>query len=370
MIEVKNLEKWYGPTHAVRGVTFRLEPGQVTGFLGPNGAGKSTTMKIVTGFLFADSGEASIGGHDVVKDPLGARRHLGYLPEHNPLYEEMAVVDYLEFAAKARGVSLADRPKRIRAAVDGTGLGEVLHKGIGELSKGYRQRVGLAQALVHDPPVLILDEPTSGLDPNQRREILDLIKDIGREKTVIHSTHVLDEVRHTCSRVLIIHRGKLVADGTPDSITRQHQGDLVVRVALVAPSSEARQALSAISGIKSIEDAPEDYFDPTAELVAAPVVAHVAEKPAEKTSEKSPAKKGKKSKVAPTAAPVQEIAVAENPRVADPHHPAVFRITLKAGKDARREIAALAGERHWPLMELALERASIETIFQRLTADR
>jgi ABC-2 type transport system ATP-binding protein len=218
MIEVDNLTKFYGPARALDGISFRVARGEVIGFLGPNGAGKSTTMKILTGYLLPSSGRATIDGLDVVDDSLEVRRRIGYLPESTPLYTEMRVDEYLRFAAEIRGVASS----RVKAAVDRVvelcNLQRVTGKNILELSKGYRQRVGLAQAMVHEPDLMILDEPTSGLDPNQIGEVRSLIRRIGEERTVILSTHYLQEVEATCSRIIVIHLGKIVADDTRDNL--------------------------------------------------------------------------------------------------------------------------------------------------------
>lgn len=218
MIEARALTKHYGPVTALQNATFRVNRGEVVGFLGPNGAGKTTTMKILTCFIAPSDGTALIAGADIFEDSIAVRRAIGYLPENTPLYTEMLVLEYLEFAGKMRGLDGSALAARVRTVVEETSLGDVLGKSIGELSKGFRQRVGLAQALIHEPPVLILDEPMSGLDPNQASEIRELIREIGRERTVILSTHNLAEVQVTCGRVLIISGGRLVADDTPEEL--------------------------------------------------------------------------------------------------------------------------------------------------------
>jgi len=222
MIRVDHLTKTYagpGGKAAVDDISFEVRRGEVLGFLGPNGAGKTTTMKILTSFLAPSSGSAEIAGHNVYDDSLEARRRIGYLPEDTPLYKDMTVLEYLEFVADVRGLPRANRRTRLKRVVEQCGIADKLGMHIGELSKGYRQRVGLSQAILHEPEVLILDEPTSGLDPNQIAEIRTVIKQIGEEKTVIFSTHILGEVQATCSRVLIISDGKLVADGTPEELS-------------------------------------------------------------------------------------------------------------------------------------------------------
>jgi ABC-2 type transport system ATP-binding protein len=219
MIRVENLRKEYGDVVALDKVSFEVPAGQVLGFLGPNGAGKSTTIKILTTYVHATSGSASVAGHDVARDAFEVRRALGYLPEHAPLYLDMTVLDYLSYAARVR--SLGARPARRRAiarVMSICSLFDVAGRRIGQLSKGFRQRVGLAQAMIHDPQVLILDEPTSGLDPIQIQEIRQVIRRLGERRTVIFSTHIIPEVEVTCDRVLIIDRGRLVADGSPESL--------------------------------------------------------------------------------------------------------------------------------------------------------
>ena len=218
MIEAQGLTKNYGPVTALRNANFKVNRGEVVGFLGPNGAGKTTTMKILTCFIAPSDGTARVAGADIFEDPIGVRQAIGYLPESTPLYTEMLVLEYLEYAGKMRGLEGSTLENQMRKVVGETSLGEVIGKPIGELSKGFRQRVGLAQALIHEPPVLILDEPMSGLDPNQASEIRELIREIGRERTVILSTHNLAEVQVTCGRVLIIANGELVADDTPDDL--------------------------------------------------------------------------------------------------------------------------------------------------------
>jgi ABC-2 type transport system ATP-binding protein len=232
MISVNNLVKHYGETVAVDGVSFTVERGEVLGFLGPNAAGKTTTMRILTTFLPAQSGTATLAGFDVTRQPLEVRRRVGYLPENAPLYEDMGSVDYLLYVAEMRGIPKSEVRGRVARVVDTCGLGEALTKKIGQLSKGFRQRLGLAQAMIHEPDILILDEPTTGLDPNQIMEIRGLIKEIGREKTVILSTHILPEVSATCGRVIIIANGKLVASGTPAELSRQASGGVGVSVVL------------------------------------------------------------------------------------------------------------------------------------------
>src|SRR5512140_179515 len=253
MIKVENLTKEYGANRAVDQVSFNVRKGEVLGFLGPNGAGKSTTMKILTCFLAPTAGSAQVAGFDVFDQSLEVRQRVGYLPEDTPLYKDMTVLEHLDFAANMHGMSGDRVQARIKEIGGRCGLTDVAGKLVGELSKGYRQRVGLAQAMLHDPDILILDEPTSGLDPNQIAEIRALIKEVGKEKTVILSTHILPEVQATCSRMLIISGGKLVADGTPDELRAREKATryrLVIEAA-GSPAEAANEKLSALAGVKS-----------------------------------------------------------------------------------------------------------------------
>jgi ABC-2 type transport system ATP-binding protein len=222
-ITVRNLTKVYGEQKAIDDISFDVKTGEILGFLGPNGAGKTTTMKILTCYMPPNSGSVDVDGLNIYDHSLEVRRKIGYLPEMNPLYHDMNVLDYLEYAAQLHGLRGAGLTHRIKEMTHVCGLESVRHKDIGELSKGYRQRVGLAQAMIHEPDVLILDEPTSGLDPNQIVEIRNLIRQLGRAKTVILSTHILSEVQATCNRVLIINEGKIVADGSPEQLQRDFQ---------------------------------------------------------------------------------------------------------------------------------------------------
>ncbi len=224
MIKVETLTKYYGDTLAVDNVSFEIPQGQIVGFLGPNGAGKTTTMRILTGYLSPTSGKASVCGYDVSENPQEVQKRIGYLPEMNPLYEDMTIVEYLEFVGSVRGFSSKEIFNKIKEVVNICGLKDVLHQNIGELSRGYRQRVGFASAIFHNPDVLVLDEPTSGLDPNQTREVRELIKEFKKDKTVILSTHILSEVQAICDRVLIINRGKIVADGTTSELQDMVKG--------------------------------------------------------------------------------------------------------------------------------------------------
>nr|HPR60927.1 ATP-binding cassette domain-containing protein [Prolixibacteraceae bacterium] len=257
-IRVENLTKRYGLQKAVDNLSFEVKTGEILGFLGPNGAGKTTTMKIITCYLGADSGDVKVGGISVNDSPEEVKKHIGYLPEHNPLYYEMPVIDYLRFVAQLQGVSPEMVNERIIEMINTCGLKGEQHKKIRELSKGYKQRVGLAQALIHDPSVLILDEPTTGLDPNQIIEIRELIKKIGREKTVILSSHILAEVEATCDRIMIINKGKIVADGTSEQLRKQAQGDELLRVAIEGGSrDEIFTALQALPSTALVDFASE-----------------------------------------------------------------------------------------------------------------
>jgi len=257
MISIEGLTKDYGTTHALQGLNFQVPRGQIVGFLGPNGAGKSTTMKILAGYATPTAGTARIAGMDVTVDSIATRRLLGYLPENNPLYEEMIVVDFLDFVAQVRGIPAAERRARMKNTAERCGLVSVIGKKIGELSKGFRQRVGLAQAILHNPDLLILDEPTSGLDPNQIVEIRNLIKELGAAKTVILCTHILSEVQTTCNRVLIINEGKLVADDTPEHLTTGQGGTVQVVLASrfggTLQPTEVRSLLERIPGVSAVE---------------------------------------------------------------------------------------------------------------------
>jgi len=220
MIRIENLVKAFGAKRAVDGVSFAVERGEVLGFLGPNGAGKSTTMRMITGFIPPTSGKVTVGGHDVAEDPLEAKRLIGYLPEAAPSYPDMTVLGFLAFAAEMRGLDGEARKRAIGRAVERCFLASVLHQSIDTLSKGYKHRTCLAQALIHDPDVLILDEPTDGLDPNQKYEMRNLIRELGKSKAIIFSTHILEEVDAACTRAIIIDRGRIVASGTPDELGR------------------------------------------------------------------------------------------------------------------------------------------------------
>jgi ABC-2 type transport system ATP-binding protein len=252
MISVRNLSKAFGPTVAVDDISFEVRRGEVLGFLGPNGAGKTTTMRILTCYMSPDSGAATVAGFDVVDESLEVRRRVGYLPENAPLYLDMDVVAYLRFVADVRGIPGSEAPRRIRKMVEVCGLESVLGRNVGDLSKGFKQRVGLAQTLIHDPDILVLDEPTTGLDPSQIIEIRELIKEIGKERTVILSTHILPEVEATCSRVLIINEGRLVASGTPEELHAAAGGEDTIHVSISAGEEPVDTRLAGIRSVTSV----------------------------------------------------------------------------------------------------------------------
>ena len=309
MIRADGLRRAYGSFEALRGVSFEVESGEIVGLLGPNGAGKTTCMKILTGFLAPTGGSASVCGHDVLSEPIAVQRQLGYLPENAPVYDEMAVAPYLDFIAKVRGLGRSERARALERVADECGLQDRLKQRISTLSRGYRQRVGLAQALLHEPRVLILDEPTTGLDPNQIVEIRGLIRRVGQTRTVILSTHILPEVQVTCDRVLIIHEGLLVADDRTDELIASSSGQ-VLTVGIGAGKVVA------------------DRSQLESQLAALPGVTRVA-----------------------AATPVDE----------------VHRFTVFAGSDVRDAVFRWAVERGHVLVELSAERRDLEDVFRRLT---
>jgi len=310
MISVNHLAKRYGSTVAVGGVSFTVETGEVLGFLGPNGAGKTTTMRILTGFIPPDEGTAELAGFDVTRRPLEVRRRIGYLPESAPLYEDMGTVDYLLYVGEMRGFDRTEARGRVARMVELCGLGPALTKNIGQLSKGFRQRVGLAQALIHEPDILVLDEPTTGLDPNQIIEIRSLIKEIGREKTIILSTHILPEVSATCDRVIIISQGKLVGSGTPDELSRRAGGSRGVTAVVRGNGADVE------GGFKTLELAGGvDFLGPEGEALR-------------------------------------------------------YRVRARDGADLGRlaeAVSGMAALRGWALRELRPEAASLEDVFRELT---
>ena len=319
MIHVDQLRKDYGSGRfAVDGISFDVRAGEVLGFLGPNGAGKTTTMKILTSFLAPTSGSAEVAGHDVYQDSLAVRSRIGYLPEDTPLYRDMSVLEYLEFVCDIRDVPKDKRSARLRKVVDQCGIGDRLGALIGELSKGFRQRVGLAQAIVHEPEVLVLDEPTSGLDPNQIAEIRGVIKSIGQEKTVIFSTHILGEVQATCSRIIIISDGKLVADGTPDDLARKSSGAASILLEIGGRRGNESDPLALLRHIDGIEEVK--------------------------------------------AINTSGWSLSDRPKATQ------FRIVAKAGVDPRGDIArVIATAADMDLLQMTPEKASLEDVFRKLT---
>lgn len=283
MIQLDRLAKRFGPVQAVDGVTFAVARGEVLGFLGPNGAGKSTTMRMLTGYLAPSAGTATVMGCDVVEAPIAARRHIGYLPEGAPLYGDMTALGFLRFVAEMRGLRGAAGKSAIEAAIERTDLGEVLHRPIETLSKGFKRRVGLAQAIMHDPPVLVLDEPTDGLDPNQKHGVRRLIGEMARDKAIVISTHILEEVEAICTRVVIIARGRVVADARPDELKQRSRRHGAVRLTLAAdvyptlapllaglPQTHAVQTVGVINGVANLLVVPkpgQELAQPLGELI-------------------------------------------------------------------------------------------------------
>jgi ABC-2 type transport system ATP-binding protein len=309
VIEVQQLTKRYGPFTAVNDVSFRAERGEILGFLGPNGAGKTTTMRVLTGYMPPTEGRAIVAGYDVLEQPLEAKRRTGYLPETPPLYPEMTVRDYLTFVARIRGVSRAERKARVDTVMEKTRISDMARRHCGKLSKGYRQRVGLAQALLHNPEVLILDEPTAGLDPKQIIETRKLIKELGGEHTVVLSTHILPEVSQTCQRVVIINKGHVVAVDTPDNLTSRLRGSETLYVQVDTSGIDAKAALELVPGVTRVA-------------------------------------------------------------LADTRGSATgFEINSEAGRDVRRELSAAIVTRGWGLLELRPMRMSLEEIFLHLTTE-
>jgi len=254
MIEIKNLTKKFGNNTILDSISFSVKKGEILGFLGPNGAGKTTTMKIITSFWLPTEGDIEVDGESVLHSSIATRSKIGYLPETVPLYEDMRVFEYLKFIAEIRDIEKDNIKKRILEVAEVCGLKQVIKRPIDELSKGYRQRVGLAQAIMHEPDILILDEPTTGLDPNQIVEIRDLIKKLGKEKTVIFSTHILSEVSATCDRAIIINKGKIVSEGTPEEITRKASGQEILYIKIKGPKEEIIQKLSGMENVEKVEE--------------------------------------------------------------------------------------------------------------------
>ena len=309
MIEISNLTKTYGEQKAVDNISFKVEKGEIIGILGPNGAGKTTTMKIITCYMPPNEGDVIVGGFSVLDDSIEVRRMIGYLPEINPLYGDMNVVDFLRYIADLRGLSGDLQNGRIREMVEVCGLDDVLHKNISELSKGYRQRVGLAQAMIHDPEILILDEPTIGLDPNQVIDIRNLIKQLGREKTVILSTHILSEVQATCDRAIIIHNGRIVADSSLADLQRDLEGKSAINLEIIGKTNDVEERLSKIEGVDEVREIFPD-----------------------EASGRS------------------------------------FRITATAGSDPREDVFS-AVEAGWIIIGLSREIRSLEDVFHQLTME-
>lgn len=262
MIEVEHLSKRYGSTAAIEDVNFAVETGEILGFLGPNGAGKTTTMRILTGYMPATSGTARIDGYDVHERSLAVRQRIGYLPESPPLYPDMTVEGFLNFVARLKGVSAGDRAAKVRSAIHRCQLAEKGKVAIRKLSKGYRQRVGIAQAIVHDPPAIILDEPTVGLDPQQIIEVRHLIRSLAGDHTVILSTHILPEVSMTCDRVAIIHRGRIAATDTPENLMSQLSGGRGYQLEVEGEVDSVRPSLEDLPGVSSVEVTPVSPEDP------------------------------------------------------------------------------------------------------------
>ena len=304
MIEASELRKQYGDVHALRGISFAIGRGEVVGLLGPNGAGKTTAMKILTGYLLPDGGTARVAGHDVVDEPRAVQARIGYLPENAPLYHDMMAQEYLSFLAAMRELPPATARRRIVAVAEQCGIVPVLTRPIGHLSKGYRQRVGLAGALLHDPEILILDEPTTGLDPNQIVEVRDLIRGMGGSKTILLSTHILPEVEITCDRVLMILDGRVRVDERLEDL--KSAGALRLRVA-VDDAEEVRRTLESVPGVTGVQ-----------------------------------------------AAPRQDGVIA-------------FRIAVSGGGEVAERVWRAAAERRWPVRELAPEERTLEQVFRSLT---
>jgi ABC-2 type transport system ATP-binding protein len=308
VIEVQHLSKKYGPFTAVDDVSFRAESGEILGFLGPNGAGKTTTMRIITGYMPATDGKATVAGYDVFDQPIEAKRRTGYLPETPPLYPDMTVREYLRFVARIKGVTsnLADR---VDAVMKKTWVADMANRHCGKLSKGYKQRVGLAQALIHEPEVLVLDEPTAGLDPKQIIETRQLIRELKGNHTIVLSTHILPEVAQTCQKVVIINKGKVVATDAPDALTERLRGAVTMFVQAQGPAADIQRALQSIAGITRVS-VGETRDDVTA-----------------------------------------------------------FDIDTEKGADVRREIAGAVVRGGWGLLELRPMRMSLEDIFLSLTTE-
>jgi ABC-2 type transport system ATP-binding protein len=308
LIEVQNLTKYYGNVRAIEGVSFNVNKGEILGFLGPNAAGKTTTMRIITCFMPSSKGTVKVRGFDVFEDAMEVKKSIGYLPEHPPLYLDMDVRGYLSFVATIKGISKKRKSKSVDNAIEKCGLGQVRQSRIGNLSKGFRQRVGLAQALIHDPPVMILDEPTIGLDPKQIIEVRELIKGLAGDHTVVLSTHILPEVSMTCDRVVIIDKGKKVAEGSPEDLTKQLMGTEKLRIRVEGEWASVRERLMKLEGIMNVSQQRSD-LEGVLEL----------------------------------------------------------NVETKPGVDVRKEVARTIVESGWGLLELASVSMSLEEIFLQLT---
>lgn len=258
MIEVKNLTKYYGEIKGIEDISFSIGKGEITGFLGPNGSGKTTTMRILTCFFPPTSGKATVAGYDVTESPIEVRKRIGYMPETVPLYPDMKVITYLNFVAEAKGMDKGNKKRKISEVMEQCGIEDVSHRLVGNLSKGYRQRVGLAQALINDPEVLILDEPTIGLDPKQVVGIRELIKNLAGERTIILSSHILPEVSMTCERVVIIHQGEIVAVDTPENLTEKLQKTSKISVQIEGIKQEVTAKLKTMPGVVAVLEKEED----------------------------------------------------------------------------------------------------------------
>jgi ABC-2 type transport system ATP-binding protein len=320
VIEVQHITKRYGTVTAVDDVSFRVERGEILGFLGPNGAGKTTTMRILTGYMPPSEGRAMVAGYDVFNDPIAAKRRTGYLPETPPLYPEMTAREYLEFVARIKGVPSAERRERVTAVMDRTRISDVATRHCGKLSKGYKQRVGLAQALIHNPDVLILDEPTAGLDPKQIIETRDLIRSLAGDHTIVLSTHILPEVSQTCQRVVIINKGRVVAVDTPDNLTARLKGAATMYLQVDAAGADAGAVLAAIPGVTRVSAADHGR------------------------------------------APAAET----QPRAAGP---VAYEVESEPELDVRRELAHAVVTRGWGLLELRPVRMSLEDVFLQVTTE-
>jgi ABC-2 type transport system ATP-binding protein len=324
VIEVQHITKRYGNVTAVDDVSFRVERGEILGFLGPNGAGKTTTMRILTGYMPPSEGRAMVAGYDLFNDAIAAKRRTGYLPETPPLYPDMTALEYLDFVARIKGVPSRDRKPRVAAVMDRTHITDVAHRHCGKLSKGYRQRVGLAQALIHNPDVLILDEPTAGLDPKQIIETRELIRSLAGDHTIVLSTHILPEVAQTCDRVVIINRGRVVAIDTPDNLTARLKGAATLYVQVDAQGADAGAALAAIPGVTRVSSAEHPRGPAAVDGDALPPPVGV---------------------------------------------PQAFEVESEPDVDVRRDLARAVVTRGWGLLELRPVRMSLEDVFLQVTTE-